>query len=478
MPDNKIKFGTDGWRGIISEDFTFYNVRRVAQAIADYYNGPRPTPHGPRKIAVGYDTRFLSDRYAEVLSEVLSENGIEVILSDSAIPTPMLSFAVRHKKLTSGVMITASHNPAAYNGIKIKTSSGGAAGVEVTGEVERLLAKSPSRQVSAKRSKASPKGTRPLGKIKKADFTGDYIKFLRGYIDFGKLKNAKFKVLVDVMYGSGNDFIARILKGSQIRLEFMRSERNPSFGGIRPEPILENLHPTVARMKKDKFDLCLVLDGDADRIAGLAGRGVFISPQKILGLLTLHLFQDRKMRGGVVKTIVGTNLIDNITRKLRLKLYETPVGFKYISNLMEENDILVGGEEAGGMGFKGYIPERDGTLAGLLLLEMMCHRRKPMIKILEDMEMEFGRYYYLREDLKIQNPKIKIQNFKKIKRILGKDVVEIKDYDGIKLISSDGSWLMFRASGTEPIIRVYAESKSLKRSHRLIEFGKHALHYI
>ena len=456
----KIKFGTDGWRGVISEDFTFRNVRRVAQAIADYYNRRLNNKGQKPKIAVGYDTRFLSDRYAKEVSQVLAGNGIDVILSDRAIPTPMLSFAVKNKKLTAGVMITASHNPAEYNGIKIKTSSGAAAGLEVTDKIERLL------------SGASGITHRLSGRIKEEDLTKDYMSFLKSYIDLRRFKNAKFKVLVDAMYGSGNGFIADILKGTKIKLQFMRSDVNPSFAGIRPEPVLENLRPTVERLKKEKFDLCLVLDGDADRIACFAGRGVFISPQKILGLLTLHLSQDRKMSGGVVKTIVGTTLIDKITKQLNLRLFETPVGFKYISALMEKENVLVGGEEAGGIGFKGYIPERDGTLAGLLLLEMMIYRNKTMLEILNEMEDRFGRYYYLREGIKTQNSKAKTQKFKNLKKILGKEVVEIKDYDGIKLICSDESWLMFRPSGTEPLIRVYAESRDSKRAEKLIEFGK------
>ncbi len=453
----EIKFGTDGWRGIISDNFTFKNVRRVAKAIADYYN--QKAKGKKVKMAVGYDTRFLSANYAGAVSEILSDNGIDVTLSDRAIPTPALSFSVAKRKLTSGVMITASHNPAEYNGIKIKTASGGAAGVEVTDEVEKLMQKF-----------LTSKGKK--GVVKKADLTRDYIKFLRGYIDLKKLKHAKFKVLVDAMHGSGNELIAEVLAGTGIKLEFLRSDINPSFDGLRPEPVLENLAPTIERMKKGSFDLGLVLDGDADRIAAFAGKGEFIPPQKILGLLALHLFQDRLMKGGVVKTIVGTNMMDNIACSLGLKLYETPVGFKYISNLMDTKDILVGGEEAGGIGFKGYIPERDGTLAGILLLEMMVYRGKPMIKILSEMEGKFGRYYYLREDLKTPNLKIGLDNFRKIKSILDKPVVEIKDYDGLKLICSDGSWLMFRGSGTEPIMRVYAESKSLNKTKKILAFGR------
>jgi len=455
----EIEFGTDGWRGIISDNFTFRNVGRVAQAIADYY---KSHCQGKKvKIAVGYDTRFLSDKYARIVSEVLAGNGIDVVLCDRAIPTPMLSFAVRTKLMTSGVMITASHNPAAYNGIKIKTASGGAAGVEVTAVVE----KNANRISKIKKVK-------PQGRIAVQNLSDDYVRFLRTYINLARIKKAQYRVLVDVMHGSGNGFIARVLAGTDIKLEFNRREINPSFGGLRPEPIVENLRDSIERMKKEKFDICLVLDGDADRIAAIAPGGEFISPQKILALLALHLFQDRKFSGGVVKTIVGTNLIDNLTRDLKLKLYETPVGFKYISYQMEHHNIMVGGEEAGGMGFKNYIPERDGTLAGLLLLEMMVYRRKSILQIISKMERKYGRYYYAREDLRIPNPNLNVMKFKNIKSLLGKRVVEVKDYDGLKLIASDGSWLIFRGSGTEPIMRIYAESQSLTRSKGLVELGR------
>ncbi len=453
----EIKFGTDGWRGVISDDFTFENVRFVAQAIADYYNNRNEKV----KIAVGFDARFMSDQYAEIVSEVLSANGIDVVISDCCVPTPTLSFAVKKMGLTSGVMITASHNPASYNGIKIKTAEGGAAGVEVTREVESFIAEpaAPQQKVA--------------GKIKKADLIRDYVEFLRGYVDIKKLKNSTFKVLVDSMHGSGNSFIADVLKGTKIKPEFLRADINPSFGGLKPEPVLENLEVTVKRMKKDKFDLGLVLDGDADRIAAFAGNGEFINPQKVLGLLILHLIQDRGMSGGVVKTLVGSNLVDNICAKLGLKLYETPVGFKYISELMVKEDILVGGEEAGGMGFKNYIPERDGSLAGLLLLEMMVYRKKPMLAILKDMEKEFGRYYYLRTELNLQKlGKIDLSPLKGVQKVSSKKVVKVNDSDGLKFFLDDSSWLMFRVSGTEPIIRIYAESKSEKDSLKLLDCGK------
>ncbi len=452
-----IKFGTDGWRAVISEDFTFENVRRVAQAIADYYL----TKLNKNKVslAVGYDMRFLSSNYADTVAEVLAQNGIDVVLSDRAVPTPTLSFAVKNRKLDAGVMITASHNPQEYNGIKIKTAEGGAAGTDITKEVEKLI--------------LNPLAVKdvPKGKIEKTDLIKEYIKFLRGYVDLSKFKKAKFKVLVDPMYGSGSGFLADVLKGTDIKLEFTRNERNPSFGEVRPEPIPENLQPTINKIKNGKYDLCIVLDGDADRVAAITGDGEFVSPQRILGLLMLHLIQDRKIDGGVVKTVVGTNLIDNISDDLKLELYETPVGFKYISELMVTKNIVVGGEEAGGMGFKNYVPERDGSLAGLLILEMMVNRKKNFLQLLNDMEAKYGRYYYLRDYLKLAK-QVSLDFAKNVKKVLDIDVVSVNDSDGVKLICKDKSWLMLRASGTEPIVRVYSESKSLAKSKKMLEFGK------
>jgi phosphomannomutase len=452
MQNNEIKFGTDGWRGIIGDNYTFKNLKILSQAVADYLSPGK-------RVALGFDTRFMSDSFAEVCSQVLANNGIKVVLSDSAIPTPTLSFTVKKRKFDLGIMITASHNPAEYNGFKIKTSSGGAAGPEVTNDVESRLGKTVVKE-NNNRAK----------EIVKEDLISDYIKFIRNYIDFKKIKNKRFKVLVDAMYGSGNSFIAQVLKGTSIRLEFMRNTVNPSFGGIRPEPIEENLKELKTRVKKEKFDLGIALDGDADRIAAVAPGGVFIHPQKILGLLALHLHQDRRWPGGIVKTIAGTTMIDHIAKFLRVKLYETPVGFKYISNLMESKDIVAGGEEAGGMGVKGYIPERDGTMAGLLLIEMMAYRNNDILKILNEMEKQFGKYYYLREDLSLAH-QVSLKKEDLPKELLGQRVIQVKDYDGLKLICQDESWLMFRGSGTEPIMRVYAEAKNLTRAKKILEFG-------
>ena len=452
----EIKFGTDGWRAIIAEDYTFENLKIVSQAVADYA--------GPGKsIAVGYDTRFMSRDFARSAARVLAANGIEVTLSDTAIPTPALSFAVKNNKLDLGVMITASHNPAEYNGFKIKTATGGAAGAQITKEVEKLLRKSEVKCLPDSRE------------LKSVDLTRDYVKFIRSFIDLKKIRNKRFKVLVDAMHGSGDSFIARILKGTDIRIEFIRNTINPSFLGVRPEPLEENLEGLIARVKKERFDLGIALDGDADRIAAVCGAGVFIHPQKILGLLALHLNQDRGWSGGIVKTTAGSTMMDKIAKSLGVRLYETPVGFKYISNLMEKEDILCGGEEAGGMGVKGYIPERDGTVAGLLLLEMMAYRNKPMIDILQDMERQFGRYYYLRDDLRLKH-RVEPKRENLPDELSGKKVVEVRDYDGIKLICEDESWLMFRASGTEALMRLYSEAKTMKRSKELLSLGARIIH--
>jgi len=449
----EIKFGTDGWRGVIADNYTFKNLKILSQAVADYIGGGK-------KVAVGFDTRFMSAEFAFAVAEILRNNGIEVTLSDGAIPTPALSYTVKNRKLDLGVMITASHNPAEYNGFKIKNANGGAAGPEVTDKVETLLGENPVKETNESG-----------GVIKKEDLTKDYVKFIRSYIDLKKIKNKKFKVLVDAMYGAGDSFFAEILKGSSIKLEFMRNTINPSFGGRRPEPVEENLEELKERVEKGKFDLGIALDGDADRLAAVAPGGIFIHPQKILGLLALHLNQDRKWSGGIVKTICGTTMMDNIAKFLGVKLHETPVGFKYISELMEKEDIVAGGEEAGGMGVKNYIPERDGTVAGLLLLEMMAYRNKNILKILNETEKKFGKYYYVRLDLQLKHS-IEPKREMLPNELLGKKVVEVKDYDGVKLICEDSSWLMFRGSGTEPIMRIYAEADSLSRAKKLLELGR------
>ncbi|MFP4472331.1 MAG: phosphoglucomutase/phosphomannomutase family protein [Candidatus Omnitrophota bacterium] len=463
---SEIKFGTDGWRAVIADTFTFENVRLVSQAIAEWIKKDLKKKRGTKKVAVGYDARFMSREFAELVAEVLAANHIKVLLASEMVPTPSLSFGVPDNNCVCGIMITASHNPYSFNGIKIKTAEGGGAGRDITNKVESYLnARAVKRMDLAEALRKK--------KVMEHDFNPSYLKFMRSYIDLKKIKNSRFKVIQDVMHGSGSDLITKVLKGTKIRLTLMREDINPYFDGKKPEPVVQYLPGIIERVKKEKFDLGLVLDGDADRIAAVAPGGEFIHPQKILGLLILHLARNRGRKGGVVKTICGTKMIDNIAAKLGLKLYETPVGFKYISDLMINEQIIAGGEEAGGMGLQDYIPERDGTLAGLLLLEMMVYQKKDIKQIVQEMEQEFGRYYYTLRNvaLKIGQKKPDISKFRAIKTVLGKKVVEVKDFDGVKLECEDESWVMLRPSGTEPLVRVYAEAKTKKRAQALLDFG-------
>ena len=461
---SQIKFGTDGWRAVISDTFTFENVRIVAQAVADWINKNNPQ-FLLKSASVGFDNRFLSAEYAQVVAEVFAANGIKTYLSDTSLPTPALSFGVVSFSNVGGIMITASHNPAKFNGIKIKTALGGAASKDITNIVESYLGQSPVKRLEYPSAIAQ-------GLIVKHDFKKEYVKFIRAYLNLKKMKTAKYKVLADIMHGSGRDLMLLILKGTNIKLTLMREDVNPSFEGSKPEPIPECMQGIMARMKKENFDFGHVLDGDADRVAAVMPGGEFVSPQKILGLLILHLVRNRKLEGGIVKTLCGTTMIDHIAQKLGRKLYETPVGFKYISDLMVTEKIVAGGEEAGGMGLPNYIPERDGTLSGLLLLEMMVYNKKNFRQLVEDLEREFGCYYYSRLDYSMDAKKVDLNKLKTISSVLGKKVVEVKDFDGVKLICDNEDWLMFRPSGTEPLVRIYAEAKSSKRSKDLLEFGR------
>ncbi|MFH1360291.1 MAG: phosphoglucomutase/phosphomannomutase family protein [Candidatus Omnitrophota bacterium] len=462
---SEIKFGTDGWRAVISDKFTFKNVAIVSQAISEWINKYLKKKEGVKRVAIGFDTRFLSEEYAKIVACVLAANRIEAILSNASIPTPALSFGVTRNHCVAGIMITASHNPGKFNGIKIKTGLGGAASREVTNIVEGYLEKTEVKKLDFQQAVDDRL-------IVIHDFREDYVRFLRNYLDLKRIRPSKYKVITDVMHGSGGTLIKDILKGTNIRCSYMREDVNPTFDGAKPEPVEEYVGDLLKKIKKEKFDLGLILDGDADRIAAVTADGEYVSPQKILGLLILHLVRNRNRKGGIVKTICGTTMLDNIAAKLNRKLYETPVGFKYISDLMISEFILIGGEEAGGIGLQNYIPERDGSLAGLLLLEMMVYQKKSLKKLIKDMEKEFGRYYYERLDLEISKKAFNQDKIKKVKKILNKKVVEIKDFDGIKLICEDESWLMFRPSGTEPLVRVYSEATSSTKAKKLIKFGE------
>lgn len=415
-------------------------------------------------MVVGYDCRFLSREFAETASLVLAANNIRAVLSDRAVPTPVVSFHCLYAKFDLGIMITASHNPAQFNGLKIKTPEGGSADKPITDAIERLLYKTKPRYMDAAAAKKK--------KLLSAnDLTRNYLVFLKKYINLSKIRKLKLRVLVDVMYGSGDHFISKILGPSAIKLDYLHSDFNPSFAGISPEPVESNIQELIAAVKNKKYDIGLVLDGDADRIAMVDAKGNYINAQVILPLLAIHLIKNRKFAGGIGKTVVGSNVIDKVALALGVACYETPVGFKYLSNLFKENLIAIGGEEAGGIGFKHYIPERDGSAAFLLLLEMLSREGENFSHLLSKFYKQFGHYYYSRTSIPVKSLKKSLSDMKLPTHLYGKKIERVNTLDGIKLITKD-NWLMFRQSGTEPIARVYAEGTNRKEVERLVALGK------
>jgi alpha-D-glucose phosphate-specific phosphoglucomutase len=450
-----IKFGTDGWRAVIGREFTDENVAILSQAVADFVK--RTKKSGTARVVIGYDARFRSEDFAAVAAEVLAANGIKVVLGNDYVPTPAVSFYCKYQKCDLGIMITASHNPHQYNGYKLKSSDGGSADTDITGAVEGLLEKTP-----VKRMKLADAQKKKMARIE--DITAGYFSFIKKYVNIARIKKLKMRVLVDLMHGSGRDFIKQALTGagSKICVEYLRAERNTSFGGVSPEPIEKNLKPLLSAMKTGKYDLGVALDGDADRIA--------ISAQTLVPLLAVHLVRNRKWTGGIVKTVVGSNIFDNVARDLGQVLYETPVGFKYISALFKKG-AMIGGEEAGGIGFKDYIPERDGSVAAMLLLEMCSMNRKNPVQLVADLEKKYGTWTYAKSSVPAsQKVKDGLRKMKMPEQLLGKKVIGANTADGIKIMTRD-TWLMFRASGTEPIVRCYSEAHTQGGADKLLELG-------
>jgi len=473
----KIKFGTDGWRAVISEDFTFDNVKILAQAMADYVKGEKSKINNKKSelykktfaLVVGYDTRFLSDKYAELVACVLAANGIKVILALRPTPTPSVSFYIRHRNLLGGIMITASHNPGRYNGIKYKNHFGSSVVKDVTDKMESRLFKTKVRFIT------KDEGVKK-GLIKYEDIVPVHIRSVKEYARLDILKHSDYKVLVDSMNGTGANLIEEALKETNIKVKTVNGHRDAYFGGRPPEPNERVLATTGEMVKKGRFHLGLATDGDADRLGVILPDGKVISGHKVMTLLLLHLLEDRRESGAVVQTICGTGLINKICKAYGIKTYETSVGFKYISELVNKEDVLIGGEETGGVALKGWIPERDGIASGILILEMISARKKSLTDILREIDATYGTYVYKRDDLRFSPAKKKrlVQKLKKkpFEKILGKDVTDVKSFDGFKFIRTDGSWLMLRASGTEPKLRVYSEAHSEREAVELIQFGK------
>ncbi|HUI06098.1 MAG TPA: phosphoglucomutase/phosphomannomutase family protein [Verrucomicrobiae bacterium] len=472
MQTTQIKFGTDGWRGVIAEDFTFENVRRVAQATADYWNSFVGTQ---RAAIVGYDNRFLSETYAKLVCEVLAANGIQALYPPLAAPTPAVTFAVRDRKLCGAVMITASHNPPRFNGYKLKAHYAGPADPQICGQVEARVDQSPVRTVDFDEGVKNHR-------IEIYDPCPAHEAAARKIVDFKRIQDAKLHVIVDSMHGCGSRVLEEMLGGTSRRagrapVTTIRANRDPLFGGMNPEPIGKNLGPLCDAVKKSRAAIGLATDGDADRVGVVDDHGRYVSIQLVIAVLLLHLLRNREEKTGVVvKSTNCTVLIDRICEKAGLKCVEVPVGFKYICEQMRERDVLIGGEESGGIGFHGHIPERDGIVASLMLLEMLAVMKKPLSRIVRDLQNEFGTSEYDRIDMPFPLEKreqlIETLRSQPPRQLVGVPLARTNDSDGVKYIAKDDSWLMFRTSGTEPIIRIYSEAATADRVKKLLEHGK------
>jgi len=463
-----IHFGTEGWRAIMAEEFTMANVCKVTQAIAEHFLATRPRSTRAPTMAVGHDTRFLSDYFARAVCEVLAANGIRSYLTDRPVPTCAISRYIVTHRLTGGIMITASHNPPVYNGIKVKEGFGGSATPETVASIEQRIGQHAIKRRSFARAAQH-------GFIHQADLLPAFVAGLRACVDLAAIRRSRFKILVDPMHGTANGLIEQLLRGGRCRVATLHANPDPLFGGHAPEPIPIHLGELIRTVKRDRWDIGLATDGDADRIGVIAPDGTFLNPGQILCLLLEHLIASRRWRGAVVKTVSNTSMIDRLAQGLGLRLLEVPVGFKHIAKLMLEDEVLIGGEESGGIGIRGYLPERDGILIGLLVLEAMAMQGRGVLSILRRLEQRFGRWFYARRDLTVAQAQV-TNLFERLRqhpptRLAGIPVVEVKTLDGIKLVGRDESWLLFRRSGTEPIVRVYAESPVARRLNRLLDFG-------
>jgi len=477
-----IHFGTDGWRAVISDTFTFHNLRMVTQAIADavnsgtWNNGTEiKSDPNQRNIIVGFDTRFLSDRYAIDVARVLAANGYTVFLAQSDAPTPAISYMVRHMHAMAGIMITASHNAPRYNGVKLKAAYGGSALSEQCRRVEVYLNDNEER--SRGPNLMDYDQARKQGLIQKFNPLPAYYEHLRTLIDFDTIAENPQRLVVDSMYGSGRGVIKGILQGSGCEVMEIRAEMNPGFGGVHPEPIMANLGSLAGAISTHMGDFGLATDGDADRIGAMDERGNFVDPHKIMALALRHLVEKRGWKGPVVRTVSTTRMIDRLAKLYDIPVYETPVGFNYIADYMLKEDILIGGEESGGISFRGHIPEGDGILLGLLLIEIVASNGASLNELVTDLLNKVGPAVYQRNDIRLNHPVAKDRMIKILvdqapQQIADANLEKITTIDGVKYIFSDDSWLLIRPSGTEPVLRVYAEGRDQNMVQALIGFGK------
>lgn len=457
-----IKFGTDGWRGIIAEDFTYENVRKVAHAIARYViRAERPE----RGVVVGYDTRFGSERFARVAADTVTAAGIPVSLVTDACPTPTVSLLVKLRGAAAGIQISASHNPYQWNGVKLKASYGSSASPAIVAQVEAELEK-----VLREGVPALPPRNNLLQSI---DARAPYLEKMSELVDWDRLRGAKLRFLIDPMHGAGRGLLRDLFRRNEIECEEIRGTRDPLFGGVNPEPIEPHVEALRHALRGGKFDAGFALDGDGDRIGAMDPDGTFVTPHQIFSILFWHLAGTRELAGDVAKTFSTTKMIDKIAAKFGRKVFETPIGFKYICDRMLENDILLGGEESGGIGTKMYLPERDATVNALLLAEVMAWHGKSLNQLVAMLHREFGEHHYGRVDLELKagQKEKAIDYFSngKLKRVLDWPVARRENLDGIKAYLGDVGWVMVRASGTERMLRVYSETIRPETTRRVLE---------
>jgi alpha-D-glucose phosphate-specific phosphoglucomutase len=469
-----IKFGTDGWRAVISDQFTFSNLRLVSQAVADYVRNEGGSGSNPA-VVIGFDTRFLSDRYAAEVARVMAGNGIVAWLTRADAPTPAISYSVVEKHASAGIMITASHNPPRYNGFKLKAGYGGAASPQQARRIEHYLDE----------AEAQARGPNIMdyhraldqGLIRRFDPLWAYYSHLGTLVDLDVISGGELRVVADAMYGSGRGCIGDMLSRTRCKVQEIRGEMNPGFGGIHPEPIARYLNALVAAMQGFHADVGLATDGDADRIGAMDALGNFVDPHHIFALALRYLVEKRGWKGMVVKTVSTTMMVDRLAAKYGLELRETPVGFNQIADLMLQGQVLIGGEESGGLSIKGHIPEGDGVLMGLLLLEIIAAAKVPLHELVADLQRVAGPARYTRADLHLRQAVDKQQMVSRLtdgapSHIAGVAVTRIDTLDGVKLRLEDESWLLIRPSGTEPVLRVYAEAPTDAALRALMGYGE------
>jgi phosphomannomutase len=467
---NPIKFGTDGWRAIIAEDFTFENVRYCAQGVADYLKQAKLAGRG---IVIGYDTRFASEDFAAAAAEIIAGNGIKVYLTPKPTPTPVISYGVLAQKAGGGIIITASHNPGIWNGFKFKDENGSSAADEITTQIVGFIDKAYS---AGKVNRLSLAEAEKQGLVLDTDLDPVYFTQVSKLIDLERLRNADLKIVIDPMYGAGAGYLNRFLSGGAVKLTGIHSERNPLFPGIRPEPIMPHLDGLAAAVKKQKASVGLATDGDADRMGIVDEKGNFVTQLQVFALLCLYMLEVRGERGPIVKSLTTTSMAFRLGELFKVPVHETAVGFKYIAPVMLAENALIGGEESGGYAFRGHVAERDGVLANLYFLDLMVRTGKSPSALIEYLYKKVGPHYYHRVDIRF--PEAERQTIiDRVKNYSGATIDNVKvsnidTTDGFRFNLADNTWLLIRFSGTEPLLRIYAETDSPERVERLLGIGK------